>query len=195
MPDREPPAGAAIFLVMTSAQQIALVFVIGVGMAQILLHALLFSGFERLVPAARTHGLRLRLNAASPLNEFGLERWNYALNNFYWFSCIALVSVFLSRIAIPAENYQPGQQMLGWIVPTLLLAPMVVTILTRQARLPEVWAAVDSEGDGAPTRESYARQQLWPLDRNWSSKLGIILAFLLAALALGYEMNRFMGLT
>ena len=67
---------------------------------------------------------------------------------------------------------------------------MVVTILARQARLPDVWATLKPEQSDA-----YARQQLWPLDRNWSSKLGIILAFTLAALSLGYEISALLGVT
>lgn len=187
----EPPLQAAMFSVLTWLQQITLVFLVAVAMAQLLLHACVFALFERLLPEAAAHGLRLRLNAASPVGEFGLEHWNYALNNFYWAACPALLGVFLSRAANDPEAYDPGQRMFGWIVPALLLAPAVLTIISRQSRLPEVWPELTDEA----SRENYQRQQLWPLERNWSSKLGIILAFVLAALALGHEMNRLLILT
>ena len=120
------------------------------------------------------------LNCRSPLNEFGLEHWNYALNNFYWAVSPAMLAVFLSRASTPPDDYLPGQAMLGIAVPACLILPMVATIIARQARLPAAWATVSLDGPVAP--EDYRRQQLWPLDRNWSSKLGILLAFALAAL-------------
>jgi len=156
---------------------------------QVLLHTLLFAAFERLV-VAREHRLVLALNCTSPFNEFGLEHWNYALNNFYWAVSPALLGVFLSRAATPPEDYLPGQVMLGVAVPACLILPMVATILARQARLPAAWRTVQPNGPVAP--EDYRRQQLWPLDRNWSSKLGIVLAFALAALAIGFELTQLM---
>jgi len=154
---------------------------------QILLHTAIFGLFERLA-VARAHGLRLMLNCRSPLNEFGLEHWNHALNNFYWAISPALLGVFMSRAATPPEDYLPGQVMLGIAVPACLLAPMIATILVRQARLIEAWKTLQPQGPVEP--EDYRRQQLWPLDRNWSSKLGIVLAFALAALSIGFEVNQ-----
>jgi hypothetical protein len=82
--------------------------------------------------------------------------------------------------------------MLGIAVPACLIIPMVATIIARQARLPAAWTTVQL--DGPVTPEDYRRQQLWPLDRNWSSKLGILLAFALAALSVGFELSQFMRL-
>ncbi len=186
----EPPLPAALFVLVTFVQQVSLVFFIALAMARLLLHTLLFAAADRLLPEARAHRIRLRLNAASPVREFGLERWNHVLNNFYWLASPIMLAAFLSRVATPAERYAPGQEMLGVVVPTLLLAPMVTTIVARQTRLPAVWPTLHSGEAG----ERYALQQLWPLDRNWSAKLGIILAFALAALLLGYELNRFANL-
>lgn len=100
------------------------------------------------------------------------------------------MAVFLSRAATDEADYAPGQELLSLMAPAVLLAPMIITILVRQMRLPTVWATLADEPDSL-----YSRQQLWPLDRNWSSKLGIILAFTLAALALGYEIQALVGLT
>ena len=179
----EPASSDVAFWLMTYAQQVLLVFFVSLIMCQLLLHTLLFGAFSQLLPGPAAE-LRIRLNATSPVNEFGLERWNYVLNNFYWLCCPALLMVFLSRGTTDPEDYALGQHMLGIAVPALLLLPMVGTIIARQTCLPDVWAVLDEDG-----RECYARQQLWPLDRNWSSKLGIILAFTLAALSLGYEVS------
>jgi len=67
---------------------------------------------------------------------------------------------------------------------------VVATIIARQARLPAAWRTVQPEGPVPP--EDFRRQQLWPMHRNWSSKLGIVLAFALAALAIGFELNQLM---
>ena len=183
----EPPLGDTVFILLTWSQQMAIVFLICLAMGQIFLHILLFWCFERLVSAARKHDLVLRLNAGSAIGEFGLERWNFALNNFYWAASPAMLGVFMSRAATPVDEQDPGQYLLGILVPACLLAPMVFSILSRQARLPDVWPEV-GKPDGFAT-DSYGRQLLWPLDRNWSSKLGIVLAFILGAFSLGYEMT------
>lgn len=186
-----PPAGQLVFNTILAAQQFLIVFFAALAVSQILLHTWLFAGFERL-PIARTNGLRLMLNCKSPINEFGLEQWNYALNNFYWAASPALLGVFLSRASTAPEDYLPGQQMLGIAVPACLIAPMAATIIVRQIRLPAIWKTIDP--DGPVTPEDYRRQQLWPLDRNWSSKLGILLAFGLAALSIGFELTKLMRL-
>ena len=169
------------------AQQFLIVLFATLAVIQLLLHTLLFAIFERLA-VAREHDLYLMLNCKSPLNEFGLEHWNYALNNFYWAASPAMLAVFLSRASTAPEDYLPGQVLLGFAVPACLITPMVATIIARQARLPSAWRTVQPVGSVEP--EDYRRQQLWPLDRNWSSKLDILLAFALAAMAIGFELSQ-----
>ena len=190
-PHVAPNFAQVAFFILTTLQQLVIVFLAALAIAQLLLHSALFALFERL-PAARQYGLRLALNCRSPVNEFGLERWNHALNNFYWAVSPALLGVFLSRAATPEAEYLPGQAMLGVAVPLCLLAPMAATIVARQLRLPDAWSTL--EPDGEVPAEDYRRQQLWPLDRNWSSKLGIVLAFALAALSIGFELGELISL-
>lgn len=185
------PAGQVAFAVITALQQILIVFFAALAVLHILLHTVLFALFEHL-GVARAHGLHLMLNARSPLNEFGLEHWNHALNNFYWAASPALLGVFVSRLSSPPAEYLPGQVMLGFAVPACLIAPMIATIIVRQARLPETWGTLEPEGPVPP--DDYHRQQLWPFDRNWTSKLGIVLAFGLAALSIGFEIDRLVPL-
>lgn len=186
-----PPPRQILFVAVLALQQFLIVFFAALGILQLLLHCLLFARFERL-EVARARGLRLALNCRSPVNEFGLEHWNHALNNFYWAVSPALLGVFLSRASTPEENYAPGQVLLGFAVPACLILPMVATILVRQARLPAAWKTLEPEGP-VPAAD-YRRQQLWPLDRNWSSKLGILLAFALAALSIGFEISQLVRL-
>jgi hypothetical protein len=186
-----PPLTQILFNAILMMQQFLIVLFAALAVTQLLLHTLLFASFEHLT-VARSHGLYLTLNCRSPLNEFGLEHWNYALNNFYWAASPAMLAVFLSRASTAPEDYLPGQIMLGIAVPACLITPMVATIIARQARLPAAWTTV--QPDGPVTPEDYRRQQLWPLDRNWSSKLGILLAFALAAISIGFELSQFMRL-
>ena len=184
---RAAPPGQLLFVSIASAQQFLITFFGALLLFQVLLHTLIFGVFERLA-FARDSGARLALNCGSPVNEFGLEHWNHALNNFYWAVCPAVLGVFLSRAATPPEDYAPGQQMLGIAVPAILLIPMIATVLVRQARLPQAWSTL--QPNGSVDRDDFRRQQLWPLDRNWAAKLGIVLAFALTALALGYEFSQ-----
>ncbi len=184
------PAAQLIYNLVLMAQQFLIVFLAALVIIQLLLHTYLFAVFEHL-SVAKDEGLYLRLNARSPLNEFGLEHWNFVLNNLYWSACPAMLGVFLSRAATSPEDYLPGQMLLGFAVPAALIGPMVATVLVRQARLPDCWRELSEAGP--EVAEDYRRQQLWPLDRNWSSKLGIVLAFALAALSIGFEIHHLMG--
>ena len=190
-PGIAPPAEQILFIAILMGQQFLLVLFAALAVMQLLLHTLLFAVFERLA-VAQAQGLHLMLNCRSPLNEFGLEHWNHALNNFYWAASPAMLGVFLSRASTPPEDYLPGQVLLGIAVPACLIAPMIATIIARQARLPSAWSTIQPAGPTTP--EDYQRQLLWPLDRNWSSKLGIVLAFALAALSLGFELTQIMRL-
>ena len=184
---RPAPREQLVFVSIAWAQQFLVTFFAAFLVLQVLCHTLIFAVFERLA-FARDSGARLALNCSSPVNEFGLEYWNHALNNFYWATCPALLGVFLSRAAGAPGDYKPGQQLLGIAVPALLLAPMIATVIVRQARLPAAWTSLQPKGP--VDRDDFRRQQLWPMDRNWAAKLGIVLAFALAALALGYEFSR-----
>ncbi len=109
---------------------------------------------------------------------------------FALFERPAMLAVFLSLAATPPEDYLPGQALLAFAGPACTIAPMIATILVRQARLPACWRALAGEGPVAAA--DYRHQQLWPLDRNWSSQLGIVFAFALAALSIGFEVHQSM---
>jgi hypothetical protein len=189
---RPAPAVQLAFAVGAYLQQIGIVLLACLAFFQVMLHTALFAWLERLA-VAREHGLRLALDAESPLNEFGLEHWNHALNNFYWATTPALVGALVSRqVAAATGVMHPGQAMMNLLIPAAVLAPMIATVLARQMRLPEVWGRLQPKGPIDPAR--YLDQRLWPLDRNWTSKLGILLALAMAGLVIGLEIRGLAGI-
>jgi len=166
-------------------QQFALVFIGAWVLFQLLLYPILFAFFNRL-PYAQKRGLNIGLNSQSSLKEFGLEHWNQVLNNIYWALSLALIAPIASRMnQVNPNDMDKGQQLISIWIPVLLLAPMIANITARQAHLPVVWQRLAS--DESLDAKEYHEQRLWPLDRNWSSKLGIIVAFALASFFLSVE--------
>ena len=113
------------------------------------------------------------------MGEFGLEYWNQALNNLYWVLTIAIGIPLVSAANQSSDDV--GQLMLRLLVPLLFLVPLILTIIVRQQYLPGAWRQVRSGNQD----DLYQKQLLWPLDRNWASKLGIILAFVLLSYLVG----------
>lgn len=168
-------------------QQVAIVMLATLAFFQLLLHTTAFALFDRL-RFPRERGLRLRLDPESSVNEFGLEHWNHALNNLYWAVTPALIAPFVSRASVvDLALMAPGQRLMNIFIPLAVLAPMIATIISRQSKLPAVWERLQPHGSADP--QKYLNQRLWPLDRNWASKLGIILAFAASGLVLGIEIS------
>ena len=147
---------------------------------QSLAHSYFFCRFEHL-KISQTFNLYLELNVKSDLNEFGLERWNHALNNLYWYLSAALMIPILSRGSQrDLSNLDTSQLLLELFIPVIVATPMITTIIVRQMRIPSCWDRLSK-----PDYEKFLEQRLWPLDKNWSSKLGVLLAFLILSLFLG----------
>jgi hypothetical protein len=147
---------------------------------QSLAHSYFFCRFEKL-KTSQEFGLSIELNVNSDLNEFGLEHWNHTLNNLYWYLSAAFIAPILSRGAQPdLNNLDTSQVWLQILVPLLVAAPMITTIIVRQMRIPASWNRL-SKTD----YQKFLEQRLWPLDKNWSSKLGVVLAFFILSLFLG----------
>lgn len=148
--------------------------------------ALVCNLFWRLERAAwlNKDGLQLSLDPFSKLHEFGLESWNYAWNNVYWVFSLVLLVPIASKQAQTAGTTDLGQLVLQYGVPILIAAPMVATIIARQQRLPNLWPRIRAEKDPDLVAR-YHKQLLWPFDRNWASKLGIVVSFVLLTYLLG----------
>jgi len=158
--------------------------------SQLIMYAVLFGRFNSW-RYAKDNGFLIELNFQSPMNEFGLEHWNQALNNMYWALSIGLIIPILSRHSQPDPNSpDDGQWILRVGICALLLLPMIANILSRQAHIPKVWSELKK--GNSDDAELFHQQKLWPLDRNWASKLGIIVAFTLASLFLGIELKSIM---
>ncbi|VVS91457.1 hypothetical protein [Desulfoluna spongiiphila] len=121
----------------------------------------------------------------SSIREFGLERWNQTLNMIYWALSPALVIPIVSKASQGESGAgDTGQKMIQWLVPLLFLSPMLFTIIVRQKKVMKLWAIIRQEEDRDKV-EAYRKQLLWPLGRNWASKLGIIIAFSLLIFLVG----------
>lgn len=152
---------------------------------QCIAHPVFFWCFERF-DIAENQGkpLCIRLNSQSALGEFGLQHWNHALNNLYWFFSLGLLIPIFSRISQPdLKDLDFSQVVLQLAMPVLVAIPMITTILSRQNRLPACWETL-SDADAL----DYKKQRLWPLDENWSSKLGVVLAFVILSISFGYNL-------
>ena len=164
-------------------QQVAAGVMAVLATLQLALICYLFWRLERAAGLNR-EGLQLRLDPYSKLREFGLERWNHAWNNVYWVFSLVLLLPLASLYSQTVDGIDPGQVLLRYVVPILVAAPMVATIIARQQRLPDLWPRIRQEQDSGLV-ELYHKQLLWPLDRNWASKLGIIVSFVMVGYLLG----------
>lgn len=179
--DRIPPPTAQWVTVMLFHFEDGILISLGwLIFFQSLAHSYFFCRFDNL-KTSKKFNLKIELNVHSNLNEFGLEHWNHALNNLYWYLSAALIAPILSRGAQPdLSNLDTSQEWLQIGVPLLVAAPMISTIIVRQMRIPDCWKSL-SKTD----YQKFLEQRLWPLDKNWSSKLGVVLAFFILSLFLG----------
>lgn len=179
------------FVVLAYTQQLAIAWLAILCLLQICLHTYFFARFEAL-GSARKIGLKLRLNSQSNLHEFGLEAWNSALNNFYWIVSLALVIPIISGRSQLAAQSDLGQQILQFAISILVLIPLVLTIVVRQWRLQDLWEEVRAYEKYKQKDEIdlYHKQRVWPLDRNWASKLGIVIAFAMLSVLIGFSIAK-----
>lgn len=172
------------FVIAAYLQQYIIVIAGFCSLFHIWIHLFYFVIFDDL-PVARKHNLTLRLDPYSKIHEFGLERWNQSLNIIYWALCPVLVIPILSKSSQADANiYDVGQIMIKWLVPLLFLSPMLFTLIARQTKSIKLWEAIRNEDDGEKI-DRYHNQLLWPLDKNWASKLGILISFILLSYLIG----------
>jgi len=181
--DASLKAANGLFVVLAYAQQLVLSFFAILALLQILFHSLLPIFIHRFKVSQR-EGLCATLNHRSALREFGMENWNYALNNAYWLISAGLIVPILSRYSQAGRaTLDTGQLLLQCFVPVVVLGPMIATIIVRQLLLRGVWSRLDHAKP--EDVELFHKQMIWPLDRNWSSKLGLIVAFALLSYLIG----------
>lgn len=164
-------------------QQFVAVVMATLAMLQLALICNLFWRFER-AAWLNKEGLQMNLDPFSKLHEYGLERWNHAWNNVYWAFTLVLLVPIASKQAQTVETPDLTQIVLQYGVPVLVAAPMIATIISRQQRLPDLWPRIIEE-ENSDLVALYHKQLLWPFDRNWASKLGIVVSFLLLGYLLG----------
>jgi hypothetical protein len=180
------------FNVLAYLQQVAMVSLGCLALLHVSLHTVAFCFLEHLAVAKRP-GMSITLDAQSPIHEFGLEHWNHVLNNVFWLLAAAMIVPIVSKASQLGAKADLGQTMLQFGILILVASPMILTIVSRQQRLPKVWATL-TDG-GKPAKQSidlYHAQRLWPLDKNWVSKSGILLAFFLLSYFLGVSLSDLM---
>jgi len=173
-----------MFVCLAYGQQYIIIVMALASLLHIWAHLAFFIGFDNMA-FARRHRVLLKLDPYSSIREFGLERWNQALNMIYWALSPALVIPIVSKASQSETGAgDTGQKMIQWLVPLLFLSPMLFTIIARQKKVMKLWAIIRQEEDRDKV-EAYHKQLLWPLDKNWASKLGIIIAFSLLIFLVG----------
>jgi len=172
------------FVLAAYTQELLLILFALMALFQIVLHLWLFWRFES-IEVSRSRQLLLTLDPLSTMHEFGLEGWNYALNNTYWIISMALLIPIISVTSQPPGKADVGQILMKWIVPLLFLVPLIGTIIVRQIRVSLLWSDVRKMGEDTAEVKGFHKQVLWPFDRNWASKLGIIIAFALLTYVTG----------
>jgi len=173
-----------MFVCLAYGQQYIIIVMALSSLFHIWAHLAFFIGFDNMA-FTRCHRICLRLDPYSSIREFGLERWNQALNMIYWALSPALVIPIVSKASqSETGGVDMGQKMIQWLVPLLFLSPMLFTIIARQKKVMKLWEVIRQEEDRDKV-EAYHKQLLWPLDRNWASKLGIIIAFSLLIFLVG----------
>lgn len=172
----------ALFVFLAYIQQYVIILFGFAALLNIWFHLYIFAFFH-LLKFVKENYLNLQLDPYSNVHEFGLERWNHALNTIYWVLVPTLAIPIISSTFQDASRYDTGQIMIRWLVPLLFLSPMVFTIIARQKKVTQLWENI--RNSDIEKAKIFHQQLLWPLDRNWASKLGILLSFLL----LGYLLN------
>lgn len=167
--------GNLTFVLFAYIQQYVIVFIGFLSLFNIWAHLIYFYHFDSL-KSSKANDLRLNLDPFSNLYEFGLERWNQSLNTIYWLLSPVLIIPIISKSAQEGTQLDVGQVMIKWVVPLLFLSPMLFTIIVRQKKVMGVWEIIRNEKDQFKI-ELYHKQLIWPLDKNWASKLGILLSF------------------
>lgn len=175
-----------IFNLLAYLQQIVIAAIGFFVLFQVLFHCFIFWFLEKL-KCVNLDNFEIIMDPKSPLHEFGLERWNYALNNIYWVFSLGMFIPIISRASQHSGkiSLDVGQIILQVCVPLLIALPMILTILGRQQRLLKLWELLRTDKELATM---YHNQRLWPLDKNWVSKFGIILTFFLLSYFLGVNL-------
>lgn len=173
-----------IYVIAAYLQQYIIVIAGFCSLFHIWAHLVYFVRFDEL-PVAKKYNLNLRLDPYSKIHEFGLERWNQSLNIIYWaLSPVLLIPILSKSSQADPNTYDIGQIMIKWLVPLLFLSPMLFTLIARQTKSIILWETIRNEDDEDKI-DRYHSQLLWPLDKNWASKLGILISFILLSYLIG----------
>jgi hypothetical protein len=137
---------------------------------QISLHGFYFWRFEH-NKIASENGLTLRLNIEDPLREFGLAEVNRAINTVYITIALGMMIPVLSAFFQQPGTADRGQLMLRFLLPLVLLSPLVVPLVDRYLRVKDASARVLEARDETKA-EKFRAQKLWPFEGTQIGYLG-----------------------
>jgi hypothetical protein len=173
-----PPASQVYVTLTSYFQQVVLVFFAFTMFFQVLLQ-IIFFGFFNQFSVAKDNNITIWLNHRSEFYEFGLRRWNYALDTMYWAFTVGLIIPIISRLAQPTQALDTGQKSGSVLLVSLTVLPFLLTIFSRQRW---VWdcehriAKISDKIKKSRELEMYRKQKLWPLDSKLFAKVAILLA-------------------
>jgi hypothetical protein len=137
---------------------------------QITLHGYLFWRFEN-SKYAKEKGIAIRLNYQDPIREFGLSEVNRAINSVYITIVIGMMIPIISATYQNTPAPDLGQILLQWLLPLVLLVPLLIPLADRYSRLKEVTDRVLKSSD--TTASSHLKEQiLWPFERTQIGYIG-----------------------
>ncbi len=171
--------GNGLFVLVAYLLQGGLIALAWFAFLQISLHGLYFATFESRSNIRRKR-LVLRLNIRDPLHEFGLSEVNRAINTMYVLVALGMILPVLSAAGQQSTSADLGQLLLRWLLPFILLIPLIVPLADRYFRLREAADRVRKSDDRSDAEE-FSKQQLWPLEKTQIAYLGKAMAASAAA--------------
>ena len=168
-----------LFVLVAYLLQGGLIALAWFALLQISLHGFYFAAFESR-SIVRPKKLVLRLNIRDPLHEFGSSEVNRAINTTYILVALGMVLPVLSAAGQQSDTADLGQLLLRWLLPLILLVPLIVPLADRYFRLREASERVRKSGDRSDGEE-FSKQQLWPFEKTQIAYLGKAMAALAPA--------------
>jgi len=170
--------GTIVFNIFAYSMQASLIMLGFLSLSQISMHGWAFFRFEKL-SIIKNKALSIKLNYKDPLREFGVSDINRAINTMYITIAMSMIAPMLSAVEQETAAVDFGQLMLRYILPLIILAPLIIPFADRFFRHNE--AVKRARAAGSPEELDKLREQkLWPFDGGpigYAGKVAFLLVF------------------
>jgi hypothetical protein len=139
-----------------------------------------FFGIFHILKIPKKYQLIIYLDHKSPFEDFGLGKWNQAVDRQFWSLFIALIPAFISMASQPLGQPDTGQVIGGALLIILVWAPAILCYASRIKWKDQSRDRVSIAGD--ETIIKYNKQKVWPFENNMSTKAGFALSVLVLGL-------------